>query len=309
MRLSAFCLCFVLLVVSASQAQQVSGVRITERRILLNRPDYETTYFAGDRQRREDQHSFERRMPDGSTETETEPRLAFIERCDIGQAFELNLDAAEYESGPYPPKPYTQEQIAALRVPQPGPMSANKTLRIEITTVDTGQRRDFFGHTARHVITTRKQIPLEGSHSSAQETVTDAWYIDLDRILSCLPRPIQGAQYYSYASLSVGSATPENPELVAIGQPETGFAVQSTDTTHSTITLSNGTTRQSDSTFESEVTEFQEGPLDPALFEVPPGFKQVDHIQTSFSSATAQKAPNAWDQFWTEVANRLGGKN
>jgi hypothetical protein len=30
------------------------------------------------------------------------------------------------------------------------------------------------------------------------------------------------------------------------------------------------------STAESEVIQFEEGPIDPALFEIPPGFKQIE---------------------------------
>jgi len=63
--------------------------------------------------------------------------------------------------------------------------STEPTLRIETTTVDTGERKEFFGHIARHFIITRKQIPLEGSHSEPQETLTDGWYIDLDPQVSC----------------------------------------------------------------------------------------------------------------------------
>jgi len=58
-------------------------------------------------------------------------------------------------------------------------------MRIETITVDTAERKEFFGHTARHVIITRKQIPLEGFHPRTTRTVTDAWYIDLDPQVSC----------------------------------------------------------------------------------------------------------------------------
>jgi hypothetical protein len=68
----------------------------------------------------------------------------------------------------------------------------------------------------------------------------------------------------------------ERPEFVNIGTPETGFPVKEVRTTTSETT---GVRRYSDSTNESEVVQFEEGPLDPALFEVPPGFKRVVRSQ------------------------------
>jgi hypothetical protein len=111
---------------------------------------------------------------DGSTDAHYGPRLASITRCDLGQAFELNLDTGEYVAATHPPKPLSKEETEALGLKVPEFAASGKpTLRIETTTVDKGERKEFFGHTARYVITTRKQIPLEGSKSDAQQTVTD----------------------------------------------------------------------------------------------------------------------------------------
>ncbi len=78
----------------------------------------------------------------------------------------------------------------------------------------------------------------------------------------------------------------EKPEFVTIGEPETGFALYSLMTSKSAYPLRDGTKKQSDLKNEMRVTEFEEGPLDPALFEIPPGFKHVDRIERN-SSASA----------------------
>jgi len=52
--------------------------------------------------------------------------------------------------GPHPPKPLSKEQTEALGLKGPQFAASGKpTLRIEITTVDTGERKEFFGHTAK----------------------------------------------------------------------------------------------------------------------------------------------------------------
>ena len=64
-------------------------------------------------------------------------------------------------------------------------------------------------------------------------------------------------------------------EFVNIRPPETGFPLKEVRTTTNETAPPTGVRRYSDSINESEVTQFEEGPLDPALFEVPPGFKRV----------------------------------
>jgi hypothetical protein len=73
---------------------------------------------------------------DGSQQWLSGPRLAAITRCDLGQVFELNLDAAEYVSAPYPPKPLTQVEIEARGLSEPDMTQSGKpTLRIETRTL------------------------------------------------------------------------------------------------------------------------------------------------------------------------------
>ena len=89
---------------------------------------------------------------DGSQQWLSGPRLAAITRWDLGQVSELNLDAAEYVSAPYPPKPLTQAEIEARELSKPTISKSGKpTLLIETTTAGTGGRKEFFGHTAPRV--------------------------------------------------------------------------------------------------------------------------------------------------------------
>src|SRR5260370_14796431 len=143
-----------------------------------------TTCWTADRRRAEFRHAVQRRKDDGSVEWMDEVASVFIVRCDLGQSFTLKMKAEEYSVAEYPPKRLTSEEIAARGTP----VAPQPTLRIEIATVDTGEREKMFGHVARHVITTTKQIRLEGSHTQAQETVRDGWYIDVDRRISCDPK-------------------------------------------------------------------------------------------------------------------------
>jgi len=203
-----------------------------------------TIYLQADRKRVEFQNRFGRKQADGSLKAIYGPRLVSITRCDLGRSFELNLDTSEYTVHPYPPQPFTKEQLEARGLQNPIQYISDKpTLRIERTTSDTGERKEIFGRIARHVITTRKQIPLEGSRSRPQEWVTDGWYIDsslnetsdidLNQRLSCDRQRSKGKSGHSYVRLG-GNQPQDRPEFVDIGEPETGFALGSVVTSNNT---------------------------------------------------------------------------
>ena len=302
---------FLLLGAQLLQASENPGVKMTIQHGQAGLPTQQTIYLQADRKRMEFRNAFGKKNADGSLQPNYGPRLAAITRCDLGQSFELNLDASEYTSGPYPPKPLTKEEIKARGLETPATYNSDKpTLRIEVTTTDTGERKEIFGHIARHVITTRKQIPLAGSPSEPQESVTDAWYIDFQSInlqqrLSCDRKPPEGKHAYTHSYLhAVGGNRPiDKPEFVTIGEPERGFALQSVSTSKSTYTLPDGARKQSDSRFEMQVTQFEEGPLDPTLFEIPSGFKHVDHIERNpVAPSSSSQISYLWQRFKASVA-------
>jgi hypothetical protein len=93
----------------------------------------------------------------------------------------------------------------------------------------------------------------------------------------------------------------ERVEFVDIGEPETGFALLSTMTSKMAHQLPDGTEKQPDMKSVANVTEMKEGPLDPALFEVPAGFKQVDQIERN-PPVQASAAPK---DFWHLILDRV----
>jgi hypothetical protein len=78
-----------------------------------------------------------------------------------------------------------------------------------------------------------------------------------------------------WVSMGVGRQPMEKPEFVRIGEAEMGFPLLSTMSSKRPSTLADGTVSE----FETRVTEFSEGALDPGLFEIPAGFRRVEHIE------------------------------
>jgi len=303
----------ILLGIPFVQAANNPGIGMTIERGQPDRLGQETIYLQADRKRMEFRNGFGRRLADGSEQPIYGPHLAAITRCDLGLSFELNLDTHEYTATPYPPKPFTKSEMEARGMPlKVNYVSDKPTLRIEITTTDAGERKEIFGYTARHVITGRKQIPLEGAVSDPQESVTDAWYIDANSIdpdidlhqrLPCDQKWPEGKRGHAYSLVNSGNRPIDRPEFVTVGEAEAGFALQSTMTSKNTYAWPDGTKKQSDSKFEVRVTQLDKGPLDPMLFEIPPGFKLVDHIERNPpASAFASQPMNFWQRVRVEVA-------
>jgi len=305
--------CFVLLGIPLVQAAENPGIKMTIEYGQRGNASQRTIYFKADRKRFAYQNSFGQQQADGSVKPIYGPRIVSIMRCDLGQSFELNLDTREYTATQYPPKPLTKEEMDKRGMPGRLTYISDKpTSRIETTTTDTGERKEIFGQVAQRVITTRKQTPLEGSVSQAQESVTDGWYIDsvaansnidLYQRLSCDREWTRGKKGHAYLRVDNGNRLLDRPEFVDVGEPETGFAVESETTVKGFFMPHDGIEKQHESTNKMRVTEIEKGSLDPALFEIPEGFKLVDHIEHNPPQSAFLPPTNFWQEAWRTVVN------
>jgi hypothetical protein len=73
-------------------------------------------------------------------------------------------------------------------------------------------------------------------------------------------------------------------------------------TSQSAVLLPDGSRSEHAYTNEMRVTELVEGPLDPDLFAVPPGFRQVEHIDRNPSPTPSERWSVTWESFKSTVA-------
>lgn len=270
---------FVLSSMLPETAPAASGIKMTIRFTADDHSQLEQTIYLQSDRKRMEYHAIGGGVhADGTPDNRPGPHLASITRCDLGERFELNLEDEEYAVAAPPLSPQTKAQIEARAIkPAQAVQAGAPTVRVETTTIDTGERKDFFGHVARHVVTTRKQTPLSGSHAETHELVMDSWFIDLDTQLSCDIRWPSISRGHTY--VRVGGAPREVYEFVDKGTPETGLAVERQTKYRSTRTLADGTEKENAFTNEMRVDQFGEGALDPALFEIPADFRKVEDIR------------------------------
>lgn len=215
------------------------------------------------------------------------PHMAVITHCDTGVGYEIDLDHHEYREFKLPKDPSAQQFEKQV---EEAKKQAEK--RSKSKTVDTGETRDFYGHTARHFITT---VTTKSDYFRSEEVV-DGWYVD-SPAPGCAPeymrrgrgQQITGARghsipdnrYYtgytgSPSRMPMVDSAPRNLFIYTGFMPE-GWAIEQKIVNHYVV-IRHWDETSGESVQEQRVIEFSESPLDSSLFEVPSGFDKVKEL-------------------------------
>jgi hypothetical protein len=132
---------------------------------------------------------------------------------------------------------------------------------------DTGERRQMFGFTARHLKThTTMQPSPDACQKATLNMEQDGWYIDLDVDFDCLTNQATPQRGMMHPSGCQDRIVYRNS-----GALKLGYALEET-----TRQLSaDGKTVLNESTIK--VTELSRATLDPSLFDIPAGYQQVSN--------------------------------
>jgi hypothetical protein len=188
--------------------------------------------------------------------------IAEIANCETKTGLLIDLDAHEYRS--YNLVKFESESQRVEYLQKMG----KTAVQVESKTVDTGERKIFFGHVAKHLITTTERAD---GNSFGGEDLVDGWYIDHelpDRY--CAPDFVREEPYYV-----IGTTFVEYPEVAQfhhIGPLPTGLPVRIRVTSKRAATKGGTVVRTI--TIEKTVEELSDLPLSPSLFQLPGGFHQ-----------------------------------
>src|SRR6185503_7324008 len=130
-----------------------------------------TSYIKGKRQRSENSGG----------------QMVTIEQCDLRRNLQLMPAAKVYTVNPYDDaSPSSSTTTTHTATAQPGAVTKGGLVTSTVTTKDTGERKQIFGYTARHIITT---MSIESSPDACSQNNTkmeiDGWYIDATFALDC----------------------------------------------------------------------------------------------------------------------------
>jgi hypothetical protein len=226
-----------------------------------------TEYILGRNSRSEYRESNVQR---GATRVQHGPPRALVQNRQLHSQFHLDLEA----------RVYTTMHLAEYRRPTsftsraPIHRPSGRTLHVHTETIDTGDRREMFGYTARHVIirTSHRVTPEDDTASGDVES--DGWYIDPPAAWLGLHPPTSGHAILRFVS----NDQIDTPVFTDVGPRENGFPLLVTKTQRSRDRDAAGNIRTHTSEYRDEVTELSEEALDPDLFVPPRDFRRVSRL-------------------------------
>ena len=218
-----------------------------------------TMYFKGTRQRMEHEGG------------------AMLFQCDLKRMVQVNDQAKTYLIMPFDADNMMGMMADATPTqPQPTQTRRGGVVTQTYTITDTQERKQMFGYTARRIKTSMvSEASPDACSPDKSRMETDGWYIDLPFNYSCssdrpaAPRRTQRAR----------PECEDEHRFEQIGTGKLGFPVLVTTTFYD----NNG--RATTSTME--VVELSRATLDPALFEVPAGYKEAKNMQEYVMAMTS----------------------
>lgn len=188
---------------------------------------------------------------------------ALIERCAEHVTYNVNFDTKEYTELPQPVAASEKKTTAAPNV------------IFDVTTVDTGETRQAFGHTAHHYVTTTHTTQTAELGGGGEEIVEDVWYLDLPDAMMCTSSHRSHGVIGAVVRTEKGSAPVIRPEFRYHGPDPQGLALLTKRTSRRIETYITGKQHEVVSSFTTEITDLKQQKIDASMFQVPNGFTKV----------------------------------
>ena len=222
-----------------------------------------TSYIKGKRQRSETNNG----------------QMVVIQQCDLRRNIQIMPQAKMYMIQPYDQPSESPTANTTPSTSQPTAVKKGGVVTSTVTTKDTGERKQMFGYTARHIITTMemKSSPDACSNVNTKMEI-EGWYIDAAFALDC-----DSSRAYTNYTPKVSGGCRDRYETKQVGLAKKGFPVWE----KTTMFGPNGA--ESFST-TNEVVEFSQATLEASLFDVPEGYRQVDDFSSAYASAYSAAA-------------------
>ena len=133
-----------------------------------------------------------------------------------------------------------------------GVHESGKTVHIYYETLDTGESRQKFGQTAKHLILRERVVAEPGACDQSRQRDTDGWFLPAEN-------PQTKPELHTFAAIRNQTC---RDQIVRHGKPpELGIAIY-----------------EKDGQITREMLEFSRDNLDDSLFNVPRDFKKVDTL-------------------------------
>lgn len=244
----------VILLVSVSA---LADTKVKIKQTMSGQTMENTTYIKGKRQRTE--------MMGGT--------LISLTQCDLGRDLQMNPGTKTYTVTYYDDGTSTP---GAVKGGQSGPVTKGGTMTVTTTIKDTGERRQMFGFTARHIIQTiETETTPDACLPSKTKMEMDMWVIDAEFGIAC-------TQNRQYSGQNGGKSAGCQDKIVqkTLGTGKSGYPLWQK------MTSFDASGKESYS-MTQEVVELSKATLDQALFEAPADYREVKSASEMYSAGSS----------------------
>jgi len=254
----------IAIVVVALAVSAMADIKITTKNTAAGHSYEGTTYIKGERER-----------------TEGLGGMVMIYQCDLKRYLQLFSTSRRYMVTPINQDSGAAEgraQPESRPQPQPQPATRKGGIVTFTTTInDTGERKQMFGFTARHIKTTMtKEATPDACDPKSMKIETDGWYIDLQYGFHCsTDRP-------AVPAAPSQRARPDCEDQIRFKRAGGGKLGYPLDVT-TTIYTEDGKSF----TTSAQVTDLSTTTLDAALFDVPDGYTEAKSYQELMGAPSA----------------------
>ena len=270
--MAGLCMAASLAVAQQPRTRPQADIKVTYKTTMPGGAESEsTTMIKGTRQRSE------QRLGYGMDQIS-------ITQCDLRRTIQVSDGAKKYmitpmESGDSDGPAATATTPGATAS---GPARRGGVITSVITSTDTGERKEMFGFTARHIKTSvRMESSPDACNPLNMRMEQDGWYIDLNFGLNCelggrpttMGRPGSAGCQDKFRSRHVGAG-------------RTGFPLIET-------TIGYDQNGREQYRITKEVADLSRQPLDAALFDIPAGYTETSNSQDLYAMNQSQMMQQA----------------
>jgi hypothetical protein len=269
---------FAILLVTLFLTQTVfADVKIKTRQTSSGQTSEYTTYIKGKRMRTEQKQG--------------EMQTVNLTQCDLKRGVRLMPQAQTYMIDSWEQAPSVEPTTTTTSQKQA--VTKGGVITMTVTTKDTGERKQMFGYTAKHIITTIESASSpDACNVRKTKMEMDGWYIDAAFVLNC-----ESEHYGRNYRNQVKEGCQDRYETKQIGKPKTGYPVLEK------MTIFDDSGKESYSTL-SEVLELSSSTLDAALFDVPQGYREVKDSTELYASMASSSSSSGDSSSGSSTSSR-----
>ncbi|MEO8041205.1 MAG: hypothetical protein ABI646_01230 [Acidobacteriota bacterium] len=236
-----------------------ADVKIKSNQTMSGQSYENTTYIKGKRQRSESMNGM----------------MINLTQCDLRRGVQLNSQTKTYMVNSFDQG--AQSALASTATTdRNGVVQSGGRVTTTIATKDTGERKQMFGFTARHLIITMETLSSpDACNKTNTKMQTDGWYIDAEFLLDC----DYGYQNYGNYGGKAGGCK-DKYEMKTVGTATRAYPV------YEKMTMFDESGKETMS-IVNEVVELSKATLEAALFEVPADYREVSDASQMYASGSS----------------------